>query len=243
MTAPRTTIRSTVRTTTRLTRSIVGTSALSLALVAGGCNQAEDDADQAAAGADAMPAADGQAAGDADVTSGVGSAAGSTTGAALTLGGVRLVFPADWRVQEPTSRMRAAQAAIPAPAGVDAQPADLAIFTGIGGGIDFNIDRWAAQFGSDPNAQTSRETLTVDGVTVHHFMGRGTFDSGLPGSPGPQEDTMVLGFVADNGTDKPFIVKATGPAATLGPARDAWDAFVRSIDYPDAWATTDAAGS
>ena len=54
-----------------------------------------------------------------------------------------------WLQQQPSSSMRHDQYELPGPEGSDA--ATLAIFKGIGGSIDSNIDRWKKQFITPPN--------------------------------------------------------------------------------------------
>lgn len=72
------------------------------------------------------------------------AAEGETT--QVKLRDLTLKVPADWKKEEPKSRLRLSQFSIPAAKG-DKEDAELAVFTfGAGGGIEANIRRWIGQF-------------------------------------------------------------------------------------------------
>jgi gluconolactonase len=75
------------------------------------------------------------------------AAEGETT--EVKLRDLTLKVPADWKKEEPKSRLRLSQFSIPAAKG-DQENAELAVFTfGAGGGIEANIRRWIGQFQPD----------------------------------------------------------------------------------------------
>lgn len=78
-------------------------------------------------------------------TAGRGWAAeGETT--EVKLRDLTLNVPADWKQEEPKSRLRLGQFRIPAAEG-DKEDAELAVFSfGAGGGIEANVKRWIGQF-------------------------------------------------------------------------------------------------
>ena len=59
------------------------------------------------------------------------------------------------------------------------EPATLAIFKGIGGSVESNIDRWTKQFITPPNAGKSnlakQETKVINQIPVHIISVRGTY--------------------------------------------------------------------
>ncbi|MCA9293532.1 MAG: hypothetical protein KDA20_06940 [Phycisphaerales bacterium] len=154
--------------------------------------------------------------------------AGHTTPAAsgapttLTIDRVTFTAPGNWVAEPPANMMRAAQFRI----GADAA---AAVFKGIRGSADFNLARWEAQLvNDDKHVQTTERDLT--NAKLYHFVGTGTFDGGMSmGNQGPQPNYMVLGALIELGPEECIYIKATGPRATLEPARADWDAMVNSI--------------
>jgi hypothetical protein len=74
--------------------------------------------------------------------------------------GISYTLPANWKRSTPSSSMRIDQATIPGPAG----NGDLAVFffgSGQGGGVEANLERWAAQM--DASQPAKRETFEVNG--------------------------------------------------------------------------------
>ncbi|CAE7803685.1 lipB, partial [Symbiodinium necroappetens] len=113
-------------------------------------------------------------------------------------GGVSFEIPEGWTARMPSSSMRAAELVIPAgesggEAGV------LAVFAGIMGTVDQNINRWIGQV-RDPESPAVRESREVGGLTVHTVVVTGTYDAGMmAGGTGPQAGTTLLGDGAEGG--------------------------------------------
>jgi len=150
-------------------------------------------------------------------------------GEGLALPGARVDQPAGWAFRAPSSSMRLAEAEIPGPGG----PALLTVFffgAGGGGGIDANLQRWAGQIEADPDAETVRDSFTVDGYTVSTIGVAGTLlPSRMGGGPTePTPGSRLLGAVIE-GPGGPWFFKITGPGETVLAAAPAFDGMLRSI--------------
>ena len=140
----------------------------------------------------------------------------------LSLDRVTFDVPGRWTVEPPANSMRAAQFRIGA-------EATAAVFRGIRGGADFNIARWASQFIAD-DKQVETSERPIENARLHLFTGTGTFDGGAAmGGAGPQPDMMVLGVLIEISPEQSVYIKATGPRATLEPARADWNIMLDSI--------------
>ncbi len=74
-------------------------------------------------------------------------------------GGVTLVAPQGWVSEQPSSSMRKSQYRLPGPdTGGDAE---VAVFAGIGGSAQANIDRWIGQF-SGPDGSPAKDSRQGD---------------------------------------------------------------------------------
>jgi hypothetical protein len=144
-------------------------------------------------------------------------------------GGIRWTRPARWTAG-PASAMRVATYAVPAAKGADA--AECAVFffgPGQGGGVDDNVARWARQFEGAPKA--ARTSALVAGLRVTRVQVEGTYLA--PGGPmmrstGKKSGYRLLGAIVEAPGGNVFF-KLTGPAATVGAAREEFDALVASI--------------
>lgn len=142
--------------------------------------------------------------------------------------GLAFSLPADWQRQQPSSSMRLAQAGIPGAAG----DGELTVFyfgAGGGGGVDANLERWAAQMETAAGSEPRRESFRSGDLTVTWIDIEGTL---LPSTMGtgptePQPDSRLLGAVVE-GPGGPWFFKATGPQATLADARDDFLEMLRS---------------
>jgi len=142
-------------------------------------------------------------------------------------GSIDFDLPAGWQSQPPSSNMRIAQAAIPGPGG----PGDLAVFffgPGGGGGVDANIERWIGQM--ENPGQPKPETFETNGYKVTWIDVHGTLKASSMGM-GPsttQPNARLFGAVVE-GPGGPWFFKATGPDATMAPARDGFVAMLKSV--------------
>lgn len=150
--------------------------------------------------------------------------------------GLRYRVPTAWvRVPAP-SDMRAAQYRVP---GADGADAELVLFffgRGQGGSADANLERWYTQF-TQPDGRTSRDVAIITIRTVHDLKVTaldlsGTYSAtpmraGDPAAAAP--NTRMLAAVVE-GDGGPWFFRAVGPAATVGAAKEAFDAMLLSLE-------------
>jgi len=135
--------------------------------------------------------------------------------------------PAGWQSQPPSSNMRVAQAAIPGPGG----SGEFAVFyfgPGGGGPVEANIDRWVGQM--EAAEKPTPETFEANGYKVTWIDVQGNLKASSMGmSPSPaQANARLFGAVVE-GPGGPWFFKATGPDATMAPAREAFVAMLKSV--------------
>jgi hypothetical protein len=131
--------------------------------------------------------------------------------------------PKEWVSRAPASPMRVAEFTLPR-VSKDAEDAELVIFffSGQGGGVQANIDRWISQM-AQPDGRASREVATTttlqtkSGMKVSLVDVTGTYVAEI--KPGSSERFNKPGFrlraaVVDTPRG-PYFVKLTGPAATV----------------------------
>ena len=142
-------------------------------------------------------------------------------------GSIDFDVPANWQSQPPSSNMRMAQAVIPGPGG----NGDFAVFyfgPGGGGPVADNIARWVGQMESADQPQP--EIFETNGYKVTWIDVGGTLKASTMGT-GPstaQANARLFGAVVE-GPGGPWFFKATGPEATMAPARDAFLAMLKSV--------------
>jgi hypothetical protein len=144
-------------------------------------------------------------------------------------GGVKWTVPSGW-TDLPGSSMRVATYKVPA--GKGAEAGEMAVFffgPGQGGSVDGNVERWSRQFEGTPKPE--RSSKTVNGLPVTLVQIAGTYLA--PGGPmmqsqGKRPDYRLLAAIAETPQGLVFF-KLTGPAATVGAARAAFDALVASL--------------
>lgn len=150
-------------------------------------------------------------------------------GEPLTVAGITMTPPVGWKKEKPSSGMRAAQYAIPDPAGADKPGGTVAYFANIGGTVDDNINRWIAQI-ADSTEGAQREEFTVGALKVNTLKITGTYSTGGMGGPAePQKDTTMLGAVISGGPTGPVFIKATGPKALMQSNEAAWKEMLKGV--------------
>jgi hypothetical protein len=141
--------------------------------------------------------------------------------------GIDYDLPAGWNRVAPGSSMRIDQATIPGPAG----SADMVLFffgAGSGGGVQANLDRWAAQVES--KTPPKQESFDANGLKVTWLDVSGVLKPSSMGM-GPQTDqpnSRMFAAVIE-GEGGPWFFKVTGPEETLAGQRDAFLAMLRSV--------------
>lgn len=130
--------------------------------------------------------------------------------------------------------MRAATYLIPAAAG-DSEGAECAVFAGIGGGVQANIDRWIGQFqqpdGSDSSAKAKQKKETINGFQVTTVDLTGTFAGGgmaMGQQSAPKTGYRLLGAIVEGPQGEVFF-KMTGPAKTIAAAQSEFQSLLKSI--------------
>ncbi len=149
----------------------------------------------------------------------------------VKIGPISFEIDPNWIAESPSSRFRAAQFRLP-PAEGEAKPVELAIFQGIGGTAEQNIQRWINQF-KQPDGKPSSEAAhidkkEIDGFNVQVLDITGTYSAGMMGSGGPQENQRMLAAVAE-GPGGPWHFKLVGPEKTVAHWKPAFEALIASL--------------
>jgi hypothetical protein len=156
-----------------------------------------------------------------------------------TAGELRYKIPADWKVETPTSDMRAAQYKLPRADG-DAEDALLVLYyfgQGQGGSAQANIDRWINQI-TQPDGQASKEraktgSLTVNGLQVNTVDVTGNYSGGMSPDSAPANKLSLYRLRAAV-IDTPkgsYFVKLTGPEKTIVHWDQAYTDYLRSFEF------------
>lgn len=156
----------------------------------------------------------------------------------VEVGPIRLLFAAGWVKQTPTSRMRAAQAELPAPEKGGA-PAELTVYffgKGQGGDAAANIARWKGQVErpeglaeADYAKETRRE---VAGMPVIVLEMRGRYlGSRFPGQPEPTpiDDARLTGVIIET-SEGNYFIKAAGTRTTMDHHQKSIEAMIAGIE-------------
>jgi hypothetical protein len=148
--------------------------------------------------------------------------------------------PDNWERASVSSPMRTDQFRLPAVTD-DVEDGELIVFyfgPGGGGGTEANIARWRGQFSQSdgspiPDEQVVRETFEANGLTITLLDVAGRFQPGamqFGGSPpAPKDNHRLLAAIVE-GSGGPWFIKATGPTNTMTEHRDAFVAFLRSMN-------------
>jgi hypothetical protein len=142
-------------------------------------------------------------------------------------------LPAGWVATAPSSSMRVAQFALPAPIGVE--PGELAAFffaPGQGGSHEANIERWASQF-STADGQPGKpkvETFKAGESAVTLVELRGSYARGVGMGPSgdakPDQRLMVAMIETAGGR---ITLQMYGPAKTVDAQRAAFLTLARGF--------------
>lgn len=150
------------------------------------------------------------------------------------LGGeLEFTLPDGWIEEAPTSSMRKAQFRLP---GTDGQDAELAIFAGIGGSAQQNVERWIGQFssadGSPVKDQAKITNRQVNGLKITQVDVSGVFNSGgmgpMGGSGEPKSNYRMLAAVVESPIG-PWYLKLTGPEPTVSQWEDSFNQYLDSV--------------
>jgi len=143
--------------------------------------------------------------------------------------------PAGWVQEQPSSSMRKAQYKLPGEGG--AGDAELAVFTGIGGSAEQNIERWIGQFkgpgGASPKDSAKISSREISGYKVTFLDVSGTFDAStmapaMGAGAAEKENYRLLAAVIE-GSGAPYFLKLTGPKDTVTRWEKSFDEYVSSV--------------
>lgn len=147
--------------------------------------------------------------------------------------GFAVDVPESWSSTTPANPMRAAQFGWPKAAGDEDAP-QAVVFSfgaGSGGGVQANLERWAAQFVEETPTPGKTEELKSDHAKVTLMDKSGTFkqQANMMSSEFTAKANwrMLAAVVEIEGG--PLFVRATGPAASMAAQRDAFVAAMQSF--------------
>lgn len=147
--------------------------------------------------------------------------------------------PEGWKVESPTSDMRAGQYKLPKAEG-DGEDALLVLYyfgQGQGGPAQANIDRWINQI-TQPDGGSSKEraktgNLTVNGLQVNTVDVTGNYSGGMSPDSAPANSQSIYRLRAAV-IDTPkgsYFVKLTGPERTIERWDQAYTEYLKSFDF------------
>ena len=166
----------------------------------------------------------------------------------LQVDDLRFTIPGQWQAEVPSSPSRKAQYALTATAADD--PGSCVIYyfgPGGAGDAQTNIDRWIGQFvnaaGEPPTDSALRETLSVDGLTVHTVDVSGRYVAeAMPGSgqqlDKPDQRLIAAVIEAPAGA---YYLKVLGPQALIDAQEADILAMIRSMRHDPTGQPTEAA--
>ena len=142
----------------------------------------------------------------------------------VDLQGVNLQVPKSWEKQQPTSRLRLGQFAIPAVEG-DEEPGELAIFPPFGGSIQANVSRWIGQFeGQGRQMKTTQGECEQGKYVLVELTGTYKKPFGPPflQQTKPAENYKMLAVILSSKDGGNYFLKLTGPKATVAGSADSF---------------------
>ncbi len=143
-----------------------------------------------------------------------------------TAAGLAFTIDPSWKSEQPSSSFRAAQFRLPAPDGVEGS-GELALFQGIGGSAQQNIDRWIGQM-QNPVGEPEQIKKTVNGLAVQTLDVKGTLAVGAMMGGGEAKSGMRMLAAVVEGQGGPWHWKLTGPDEVLEHWKPAFLAMVDS---------------
>jgi len=154
-------------------------------------------------------------------------------------GDLHFKAPDGWVVEQPSSKMRAAQYKLPKAEG-DSEDASLVLYyfgPSQGGPPQANIDRWIAQIqqadGSSSKDKAKTDMMTVNGLKITTVDVTGTYMAEMaPGSGTAHNDTNYRLRAAVIETPKGnYFLKLVGPAKTVGRWEQSYTDYLKSFEF------------
>ena len=149
------------------------------------------------------------------------------------IGELTAIVNPNWVREEPSSSLRIAQFRLPAES-KDIEDAELAIFSGIGGSIEDNLNRWFSQFkqpdGSESKSKARVRNFIVGGMTTSIADLTGTFTGGgMPMSESVEKKDYRLLAAIVKGDSSIYYFKLLGPRSTVGLWAEAFGQFIGNL--------------
>lgn len=156
----------------------------------------------------------------------------------VEVGPLRIPLAAGWVEETPTSRLRAAQAALPAPA-AGGPAAELTVYhfgKEQGGDAAANVARWKDQverpegLSAEEHAKETRREVAGLPVTMLEMRGR-YLGSRFPGQPEPTpiDDARLVGVIIEH-PDGNWFIKVAGARATMDHHAKSIEAMIAGIE-------------
>jgi hypothetical protein len=145
--------------------------------------------------------------------------------AKFNVSGLNFTRPANWEWVKVTSSMRAAQLRVADE--TNKASADVIFFSGFGGSVKDNVDRWFAQF-EEPKDKISAKTdeVMVGKRKVTYASAQGTYLSGMPGgAKTPLKNHALVGAIVETGEGNIFV-RMTGPTELVQKSSGAFKAMI-----------------
>ncbi|MFQ6616632.1 MAG: hypothetical protein ACE5HZ_07710 [Fidelibacterota bacterium] len=153
----------------------------------------------------------------------------------VRLGRLTAPVPPGWSMETPSSSMRLAQFRLPA-GEAGQEDAELAVFSGIGGGTRDILNRWFGQFvqpdGSSSQDRARVETMTLEDIRVTLADLTGTFTgSGMPMTQAVNKPGYRLLAAIVESFDETYYFKLVGPEPTVGRWAESFSTFIGNLRY------------
>ncbi|MDX2115289.1 MAG: hypothetical protein SFZ24_06660 [Planctomycetota bacterium] len=145
--------------------------------------------------------------------------------------GFKYLVPRSCVLEEPSNPMRLVQLRIKPPLDSPEPAGQLTVSGDIGGTVEANIARWAAQFSDYESPPTQQQLFNkAQNLTITEFMGTGTLNSAMPGEPPVFTPGMTMfAAVIEGGPEGTIFVRAVGTKGLMQSRRGTWDMFLRSL--------------
>jgi hypothetical protein len=148
------------------------------------------------------------------------------------IGNLQGVVPDAWMRENPSNSMRLAQFNI----SDKSKRCELIVFSGIGGSVDANLNRWLGQF-LDSDKKRMTDYSTVRNEKIHELEITFAYTAGIylksgMGNRGPTVEKPNYGLLAAivRATNETYYFKCTGPKKTLDNYINSFETFIRSLE-------------
>ena len=148
------------------------------------------------------------------------------------IGNLQGVVPDAWMRENPSNSMRLAQFNI----SDKSKRCELIVFSGIGGSVDANLNRWVGQF-LDSDKKRMTDYSTVRNEKIHELEITFAYTAGIylksgMGNRGPTVEKPNYGLLAAivRATNETYYFKCTGPKKTLDNYINSFETFIRSLE-------------